>query len=223
MPDARAHGNSSAPDVGSTYEDLARDVLTLVDHLELVDAVLVGHSMGGMTAAVAAQQLGRRLRGLVLIDPTFLSPERQREVWESDVADQHRRALDQPRSELLAAARARSPHRSAEIIELQVTARLKTRMSAFAVLAPPNPDHRWLVRTLEVPTLLVIGDAPVVSPELASELCSMNPLVSLEQIPDAGHGLPFDQPEQLATAVTAFLHRLPTISERPADRPPRTV
>ena len=46
-----------------------------------------------MTAAVVASRGAGILRGLVLVDPTFLSPERQREVHESDVADQHRQAL----------------------------------------------------------------------------------------------------------------------------------
>jgi N-formylmaleamate deformylase len=215
MPDARAHGRSSAPDVGYAYEDLASDVVGIVDHLHLVDPVLVGHSMGGMTAAVAAQRIGTGLRGLVLVDPTFLGPELQQQVRESEVAEQHRRALSESKNDLLAAALARSPHRSAETIELQVTARLNTRMNAFAVLRPPNPDHRTLSRDLEIPTLLVIGDAPVVSPELASELCDLNPLITVAQIPEAGHGLPFDQPEQLAAAVIAFLHQLPAVSERP--------
>ena len=40
-------------------------------------------------------------RGLVLVDPTFLSPERQREVRDSDVADQHRRVLGLERFDLV--------------------------------------------------------------------------------------------------------------------------
>src|ERR1700709_317338 len=54
MPDARGHGGSSAPRDGYRYDDLANDVIGLVHGLELVGAVVVGHSMGGMTAAVAA-------------------------------------------------------------------------------------------------------------------------------------------------------------------------
>ena len=55
--------------------------------------------------------------------------------------------------------------------------------------------------------MLVIGDSPVVSPELAVELGQINPLVSTQQIPNAGHGLPFDQPERLAQAISKFLRR----------------
>lgn len=208
MPDARGHGDSSAPLHGYRYEDLASDVEGLLRGLQLSRPVLLGHSMGGMTAAVTASRGAAMLRGLVLVDPTFLSPARQREVSESDVAEQHRRALGLPRSELVAQARARHPHRSPELIELQAEARLKTCMGAFEVLAPPNPDYREVVRAIGVPSLLVIGDAPVVTLEMATELCGLNPRLRVEQIRNAGHGLPFEQPARLSEVVRAFLREL---------------
>lgn len=76
------------------------------------------------------------------------------------------------------------------------------------MLVPPNPDFRAVVRAFDVPTLLVIGDSTLVSLDVAVELSGINPLVSVEHIPDAGHGLPFDQPEHLERAVTAFLQTL---------------
>ena len=92
-PDARGHGNSSTPPTGYRYEDHAGDVVGLIQGLGLVAPVLLGHSMGGMTAAVVASQMGAALRGVILADPTFLSPERQREVYESDAVEQHRQLL----------------------------------------------------------------------------------------------------------------------------------
>ena len=208
MPDARGHGGSSAPLHGYRYDDLASDVVGLIRGLSLSRPVLLGHSMGGMTAAVVASRGAGLLRGLVLVDPTFLSPERQREVRDSDVADQHRRALGLQKSDLVAQARSRHPRRSLEIVELQAEARLKTQMSAFDVLTPPNPDYRDVVRAIDVPSLLVIGDDPVVTLETATELRSLNPRVRIEQVADAGHGLPFEQPERLAEVVLSFLREV---------------
>jgi N-formylmaleamate deformylase len=208
MPDARGHGGSSAPHHGYRYDDLASDVVGLIRGLALSRPVLLGHSMGGMTAAVVASRRTNLLRGLVLVDPTFLSPERQREVHESDVADQHRRALELSQSELVAQARARHPHRSREIVELQAEARLKTRTDAFDVLTPPNPDYREVVSAIDVPSLLVIGDSPVVTMEMATELRGLNPRLRVEQIENAGHGLPFEQPERLGEVVASFLSEL---------------
>jgi pimeloyl-ACP methyl ester carboxylesterase len=208
MPDARGHGQSSTPLQGYRYDDHAGDVTSLIRALGLPAPILLGHSMGGMTAAVAAGQLGGRIRALVLVDPTFLSPQRQREVRDSDVAEQHRRLLSRNRDELAADLRARHPHRSAEMIELLAAARLQARLSAFDVLTPPNPDYRELVGTIGVPVLLVIGDAPVVSLETATELQQLNPRLRVEQIENAGHGLPYDQPERLAALVRSFDHQI---------------
>lgn len=209
MPDARGHGRSSAPHHGYRYDDHASDVVGLIGGLQLSRPVLLGHSMGGMTAALVASRGAGLLRGVILVDPTFLSPERQREVHESDVADQHRRTLALQKHELVAQIRARHPRRSPEIVELLAEARLKVCMDAFDVLTPPNPDYRAVVSAIEVPSLLVMGDDnPVVTLEMASELCSLNPRVRVEQIQGAGHGLPFDQPERLAEVVGSFLREL---------------
>jgi N-formylmaleamate deformylase len=205
MPDARGHGGSSAPHHGYRYDDLASDVVGLIRGLELSRPVLLGHSMGGMTAAVVASRGAGLIRGLVLVDPTFLSPERQREVRDSDVADQHRRALGLRKSDLVAQGRDRHPHRSPEIVELQAEARLKTRMGAFDVLTPPNPEYRDAVSAIDVPSLLVIGDSPVVTLEMARELRSLNSRLRIAQIENAGHGLPFEQPERLGEVVLSFL------------------
>ncbi len=205
MPDARGHGHSSAPLHGYRYEDHASDVIELIRGLGLAAPILLGHSMGGMTAAVVASQVPGMIRAVILADPTFLSPEWQREVRDSDVAEQHRRVLSLERRDALAQARLRHTRRSSEIVELVADARLQTRMSAFDVLTPPNPEYRQLVSTIDVPILLVIGDDPVVSLETARELQGLNSRVRIEQIQDAGHGVPYDQPERFASVVRAFL------------------
>lgn len=209
MPDARGHGNSGISSQGYLYENLAADVVSLIDALDLANPVLVGHSMGGMTAAVAASRTLKRLRGLILVDPAFLTLQRQHEVYESDVADQHRRILDGAREDFLAQTRGRLSHRSPEIIELLVQARFQTSTRAFEILAPPNPDYIQLINTLDVPSLLVIGGVgSVVSSEVAAELAGLNQCLKVVQIAEAGHGIPYDQPDRLSAVVQTFLRFL---------------
>jgi len=205
MPDARGHGNSSKPFDGYRYEDHAGDVVGLIQGLGLVAPVLLGHSMGGMTAAVVASQIATAVRGVILADPTFLSSQRQREVHESDVVQQHRRLLSFGKDHVLAQLRVRHPHRSLEFIGLLADARLQTRIGAFDVLTPPNPKYHELVSAIFAPILLVIGKNGVVSLETARELQNLNPRVQVEQIPDVGHGLPYDQPDRFEAAVRSFL------------------
>src|SRR3546814_7567312 len=107
--------------------------------------ILLGHSMGGMTRGWVANNGVMSTRGVVLVDPTCLSPQRQRDVCGSDVAEQHRRLLGQDEGHVSAQLRLRYARRSPEIIELLARARLQTRISAFDVLVPPNPEYRPLV------------------------------------------------------------------------------
>jgi N-formylmaleamate deformylase len=210
MPDARGHGQSSAPPDGYLYSDLASDVMGLINALGLAAPVLLGHSMGGMTAAVVASEIGTAIRGVILADPTFISPAWQREVHESDIIAQHRQLLSLGKEEALAQARLRHPHRLPELVELITDARLKTHINAFDVLTPPNPDYRALISAIRVPVLLVIADHGVVSLDTAQELAMLNQRVRYERIPDVGHGLPHDQPDGFAGVVRSFLQSLAT-------------
>ena len=209
MPDARGHGNSSVPADGYYYDNLATDVLSLIELLGLATPVLIGHSMGGMTAAVVANRNPKRIRGLILADPCFLTPQRQHEVHKSDVAAQHQRNLNRSKEDFLAELKFRHSHRSHELIELLVQARFQTSMHAFQVLTPPNPDYVQLIMALDIPSLLVIGDVdPVVSPSVASELARLNQRLEVAQIAEAGHGIIYDQPERFSAHVKSFLHSL---------------
>lgn len=208
MPDARGHGASSVPDYGYRYEDHANDIIGLINSLRLPAPVLLGHSMGGMTAALVARCNPKRFRGLILADPTFLSAKVQREVCDSGVGGQHRQLLGKSVADLMADFQRRHPNRSADTIELIARARLQTSMAAFDVLTPPNPDYRQLVRAIDVPTLLVFGDKGVTSSGVAEELQRINPRFQVDQIPEAGHGLQYDQPERFAAVVGSFIRSI---------------
>src|SRR3954468_724216 len=71
-PDNRGHGESPKPDDEAAYsfELLAGGVLELADAVWGAGApfVLLGHSMGGMVAQVAALRSPERISGLVLMD-----------------------------------------------------------------------------------------------------------------------------------------------------------
>jgi pimeloyl-ACP methyl ester carboxylesterase len=71
--DARGHGASSpAPDPGTyRYEDLAADLLAVLDARGIERAVLAGASMGAHTLVRFALDHGDRVAGLVMITPAF--------------------------------------------------------------------------------------------------------------------------------------------------------
>jgi N-formylmaleamate deformylase len=93
---------------------------------------------------------------------------------------------------------------------------MKARIAAFDILTPPNPDYQRLVSAIHVPILLIIADNGVVSLGAARELQKLNPRVRVEQIPDAGHALQYDQPEIFEMVVRSFL-RFATIVDRQSN------
>jgi N-formylmaleamate deformylase len=209
MPDARGHGKSSAPDYGYRYEDHANDIVGLIAALRLSHSILIGHSMGGLIAAIVAGRNPELLHCVILADPTFLSPEVQRKIRDSDVVDQHRRYLTMSLNDVVAEARSRHPDRSLDTIERIARARLQTSLAAFDILMPPNPNYTQVVSAIEVPILLVIGGSEgVVSPEVAAGLQRLNPRLQVEQIPEGGHGLHYDQPERFVNIVKSFLRSI---------------
>jgi N-formylmaleamate deformylase len=147
-----------------------------------------------------------------LADPTFLTPKVQREVCDSDAADRHRRILNISLDEVVAETRIIHPGRSSDTLDLIARARLQTSTAAFEVLTPPNPDYKQLVIAIDVPSLLVFGDKGVVSSVVAEEVRRLNPRFRVEQIPEAGHGLHYDQPERFAVVVKSFLRSIGTMT-----------
>src|SRR5881392_664007 len=65
-PDLRGFGASEAPGSGAlTMETFAKDVVALLDHLEVEQAVICGQSMGGYVGFALAFGHSDRVRALV--------------------------------------------------------------------------------------------------------------------------------------------------------------
>jgi pimeloyl-ACP methyl ester carboxylesterase len=67
VPDQRGHGESPRPRSGYTIDDLAADVVQLMDALRVPSAVVVGHSMGSFVARRVAEMAPTRVTGLMLM------------------------------------------------------------------------------------------------------------------------------------------------------------
>ncbi|MCA1848827.1 MAG: alpha/beta hydrolase, partial [Actinobacteria bacterium] len=88
--DLRGRGDSAKPESGYGLEAHARDVIRVLDHLGLDDAVILGHSMGGFVALKAALSHPHRVRALVLLDGGWprveVSPEEMSEEQKQEAA-----------------------------------------------------------------------------------------------------------------------------------------
>ena len=88
--DLRGRGDSDKPESGYELEAHASDVVRVLDHLGLRDAVICGHSMGGFVALKTALSYPDRVRALVLLDSGWprveAAPEEMSEEQKQEAA-----------------------------------------------------------------------------------------------------------------------------------------
>ena len=76
--DMRGHGRSSNSSP-FTWEQFGHDLLRVAEHLQLRDAIGVGHSMGGHCVTHVAGHNAFCFKHLVLVDPVIFDPQQYRE------------------------------------------------------------------------------------------------------------------------------------------------
>ncbi|WP_326573959.1 alpha/beta hydrolase [Streptomyces sp. NBC_00487] len=200
--DLRGHGESSGAGV-RTIEDLATDVLALLDHLEIERFVLVGHSMGGMISQTITLAHPERVERLVLVNSIgrmtysrgrgLLMAASARVPFKLFVAANIQRAFapGYPREEI------REYIRASSATPREVVMTLYGAMRAFDVL-----DRLGEIGT---PTLLVHGYHDIQLP--VSQMLRMAKAYQDAEVRilDAGHELPVEKPAELTATLDRFL------------------
>jgi pimeloyl-ACP methyl ester carboxylesterase len=74
-PDQRGHGLSGKPVCKYTAEEMGADMLALLDHLGIEQAIVVGHSMGGLNAGWLAANYPGRVRAVAILDKSANGPD----------------------------------------------------------------------------------------------------------------------------------------------------
>ena len=74
--DQRGHGLSEKPVSKYTREEMAEDVLKLINHLQIESVIIIGHSMGGAIAAEFAVMYPERTKACAILDKSASGPEK---------------------------------------------------------------------------------------------------------------------------------------------------
>lgn len=212
VPDLRAHGEAAVGPAGWGMEDLAGDVVALLDALEVPRADLLGFSMGGMALLPLALQWPARIRSLVLVSTSAEPEGAVRHGQMHLLAGVLRRvglhpALIEPAAGMMfsAAFREASPDAVRDWlagVEGMTPESLAQALEAVA----DRPD--WSPRLAEIaqPALVVAGSADfTILPRSAARLAEALPRGRYVSLAGAGHGLPVERPHDLAALVREFL------------------
>ncbi|HLJ58245.1 MAG TPA: 2-succinyl-6-hydroxy-2,4-cyclohexadiene-1-carboxylate synthase [bacterium] len=221
VPDLLGHARSDAPADPRRYqiEHAAADLLAVFDHFGVDRPCVLGYSMGGRVALYLAATAPRRVGALILVSASpgirDDATRRARAVEDGALADAierdgvpafvgrwERHPLFATQERLPAAVR-----RTVRAQRLRHQARgLANSLRGIGQGAQPAL-HEHLSR-LRLPTLLMVGELDERYCALGRELCALIPGAQLTVVPQAGHAVQVEQPEEFQRHVFEFLERL---------------
>jgi pimeloyl-ACP methyl ester carboxylesterase len=212
--DFRGFGESDAPLWHYTLDQFADDVKSLLDHLSIRQAVLVGLSMGGYTLFAFYRKYAGRVKGLVLAD-TRAQPD-----TEEGRAGRFAMAQTAYTKGASAIADIMLPKLLSPValqtkpdLVGQVRATIEqTQISGIAgalMAMAERPDSVTLLAQIACPTLVITGELDGPTPPADGKLIAERiPGARLELIPQAGHLSNLEQPEAFNRALLSFLDNL---------------
>jgi non-heme chloroperoxidase len=218
--DRRGHGRSSQPWNGNEMNTYADDLATLLDTLDLSDAVLIGHSTGG---GEVARYIGRhgtaRVAKAVLVSavpPLMLKTPANPGGLPIEVFDGIRAGVANDRSQFykdLSAAfyganrpNSRATQGMRDNFWLQgMQSGHKNQLDCIKAFS--ETDFTEDLEKFDVPTLIIHGDDDQIVPIGASALASAKLVKNstLKVYPGAPHGLPDTHRPELGADLLAFL------------------
>jgi pimeloyl-ACP methyl ester carboxylesterase len=216
--DARGHGRSERLPGEVSRDSLVADAAFVVERLRLQPVVVVGQSVGGLTALSLAARRPDVVRALVLVDA---SPEGGGDGVEETVAATAAALREWP-----------TPFGSRADAEAFFAERFGNGLAAEAWASGleqsdtgwrPRFDVEVMAQTLReaisvpswdewdrirCPTLVVRAGNGMVAPETASEMTVRLPGAQVVEIADAAHDLHLDRPDEWRDALIGFLDSL---------------
>jgi pimeloyl-ACP methyl ester carboxylesterase len=225
--DARGHGDSQwAPDGDYSLDAFAEDLYAIADTLDAAP-VVIGASLGGMTALIGQGERPSLARALVLVDiaPRVEPAGRERIQTFMASAPNGFATLEQ----VAEAIHTYNPHRPRprnldglkKNVRRHADGRWYWHWDPGFLRVGDEParaiDARRLnhaASTITVPTLLVRGTrSDIVTPEAANELLSLIPTATAVEVA-AGHMIAGDDNDIFTTNLLDFLMTLPEYHNR---------
>lgn len=196
-PDRRGHGRTADTDAPFHYEDMVDETIAVLDQVVGGPAHLVGWSDGGIVALLLSRRRPDLVLRQVLIGVNFhFDGMRSIEMAEDDPFGQ---AMYEAYVE-------RTPDGADHFPEV-----LTKTLALFASEPTLTTDD---LRSIETPSLVLVGDDDCIELAHTSALYESMPTAQLAVVPRASHAVPMEQPAAVARLVLDFLA---------ADLPPVTL
>lgn len=207
--DSRGHGNSPASPPPYTFDDLAGDVIGLLDHFGIERCSFMGLSLGGMTGLGLALDNANRIERLVCCDARADAPPPFVQSWVDRMAivrDKGTAALVDGSLDrwFTAAFRERSP----DVVKRASAMIAGTSDAGYIGCAEAlrRLDYLRRLPTMAVPTLYVVGKQDMGAPaEVMAEMAAATPGARYAEIDPAAHIANWENPVAFNAAIAPFL------------------
>ena len=209
--DTRGHGRSDSAEPPFTLEQLAGDVISLMDHLRINRAEFMGLSLGGMTGLQLAVDHPSRISRLVCADARADSPAAYREIWDGNIGRLHSDGIGvlcEPTMERwFTDAFLNSPEHSELLDGVRAMIRGTTPHGYEGVgRVLQQLDLLRRLPAIVCPVLYVVGEFDMAAPVATMQSMSdTTPEGRLVVIPGAAHLSNIEQPGLFLEAVSEFL------------------
>jgi pimeloyl-ACP methyl ester carboxylesterase len=215
--DNRGTGRSDRPAVGYDFGNQARDVVALLDDLDIARVHLLGYSMGGAIAQEIAIRHADRVSRLILF-ATFCggiwSEPASYPVFQRLLARDGQTAEDAARQAWPVTYSPEYLATNAAAVEQQMRRELERPTPMFVAKrqmeAILNFSRYWDLPRISAATLIATGgDDLLVKPRNSSILASRIPDARLEVLADLGHRAIWEAPDEIADFICDFLDASP--------------
>jgi non-heme chloroperoxidase len=218
--DRRGHGRSSQPWTGNDMDTYADDLAELVTHLDLTDAIHVGHSTGGGEVAryIGRHGTGRVAKAVLIgaVPPVMVKSAGNPGGTPIEAFDQIRAGVKADRSQFFKDLSlpfygynrpgAKVSEGVRESFWLQGM-QAGFPASYFCVKAFSETDMTEDLKRIDVPTLILHGDDDQIVPIADSALIAATLVkdAALKVIPGAPHGMCTTLKDQINEELLAFI------------------
>lgn len=205
--DLRGHGMSASMSGPYAVEQLAADVLALVDHVGWQGAAVAGHSMGGAVAMEAARLAPKAFQAIVLLDGYGCFPDSERNQLGETLLAQIE-AVGLPAVFQLLVEQFFFLPGAEEAVKAWVHSELASTNAEMATALYRDLlawDGARASGACSVPVLNLVAQAPFNPQERFLEVC---PHAIGGQTVGAGHFHVFETPGQVNSMMAAFLDRV---------------
>lgn len=215
--DHRGHGESVTGESGHSLENLAADVATVLEQLDLRDVLLVGHSMGGVAVEAFALEhpdiAHARVRGLVLLSTLARAPLMGTAMMRKLVGTLSRQApglgifMHPPNLGFLLArlGYGRDPLPSHVELNRQMILECDPETVHLALAALLELDLVDDIAAIDLPTLVITGSADLIAPPAESRRIAQRiPGARLETLRGGGHMLMLERADEINALLAEF-------------------